>query len=699
VVLAAALTSQAAHTKARLILDHQSVRPGDSLTAGIHLTMDADWHTYWVNSGASGMPTAVEWELPKGIMAGPIQWPIPEKLPEEDLTTYIYRNEVVLLVPLKIDATAPAGKVLLKGNVSWLECKVSCIPGSADVSSELNIGPDRSPSAEQALTAKWREELPKPGVSLSTVAWWDGPVAGDTRPLILQWTASSNAGAPDFYPYASEEFEVQGPTSVLGFDDGKVRIRKLVKRLEGDWPARVNGVVVQAGTGRIGHEVAVDISQSPPADALSRTAGSAAGQPVSLLLIFVYALIGGLILNIMPCVLPVIALKILGFVNQARDDPGRVRKLGLIYTGGVLVSFLALAAMVIAVKAAGHKAGWGMQFGNAQFLVVLIVLVTLVALNLFGLFEVTFGARVMGAAGSLASKHGAAGAFFNGVLATVLATPCTAPFLGAALGFAFAQGPGLIVAIFLTVGLGLALPYLLLSWEPRWLKFLPKPGPWMERLKIAMGFPMLATAIWLFSLIPTHYGDRSWWLGLFLVFLALAAWLFGEFVQRGAARKGLAIALAAAVLLFGYVTIVEGKLRWRSPDRGTGTYAGLAPESAPGGITWQPWSQEAVRAARATGRPVLVDFTAKWCLTCNTVVKPALESQSVRNKLAAVNALAFFGDYTRFPPAITEELNRFGRAGVPLVLVYPKNPSEPPFVLPEALTPGMVVQALEKAAQ
>jgi thiol:disulfide interchange protein DsbD len=409
-----------------------------------------------------------------------------------------------------------------------------------------------------------------------------------------------------------------------------------------------------------------------------------------------YALIGGLILNIMPCVLPVIALKILGFVGQARDNPREVRTLGFIYTAGVLVSFLVLAALVIAVKAAGNKAGWGMQFGNPQFIVALTVLIILVALNLFGVFEVTLSGRVLDATGGLTSKHGRAGAFFNGVLATALATPCTAPFLGVALGFAFAQTAPIIVLMFLTVGMGLALPYLILSWQPAWLKFLPKPGAWMEKFKIAMGFPMLATAVWLFTLTPTFYGGRVWALGFFLVIVAMAAWIFGDFFQRGRKRRGFALAFAIALIVTGYAYAIENQLRWRSPlspDERAGTL-----KESPDGIDWQRWSPKAVADARASGRPVLVDFTADWCLTCQVNKKTSIEISSVRTKLKEINAVALLGDYTRLPADITEELNHFGRAGVPLVLVYPKNAEEPPIVLPEALTPGIVLNALERAA-
>jgi thiol:disulfide interchange protein DsbD len=410
-----------------------------------------------------------------------------------------------------------------------------------------------------------------------------------------------------------------------------------------------------------------------------------------------YAFIGGLILNIMPCVLPVIALKILGFVGEARSEPRRVRKLGLIYALGVLVSFLTLAAIVIGIKAAGHRAGWGMQFGSPIFIVCLTTLVTLVALNLFGVFEVSLSGRTMNAADRLASKHGTTGAFFNGVLATALATPCTAPFLSVALGFAFAQSAPVIVLMFLAVGVGLAAPYVVLSWNPAWLKFLPKPGAWMERFKIAMGFPMLATAVWLFNLAYGDYGKRVLWLGVFLVVVALAAWIFGEFVQRGRARRGLALVIALILLIGGYAYALESQLNWRAPITVADTTGSL--RNSPNGINWQQWTPEAIAQARSAGQPVLVDFTADWCLTCQVNKKTSIEIPSVRSKLKEINATTLLGDYTHFPDTITLELNRYDRAGVPLVLVYPKKPDAEPIVLPEILTPSIVLDALDRAAR
>jgi thiol:disulfide interchange protein len=324
------------------------------------------------------------------------------------------------------------------------------------------------------------------------------------------------------------------------------------------------------------------------------------------------------------------------------------------------------------------------------------VLVTLVALNLFGLFEVTLGGRTMQAAGDLASKEGGTGAFFNGILATALATPCTAPFLAVALGFAFAQPPHIIVLMFLVMGFGLAAPYLLLSWFPQWLKVLPKPGAWMEKFKIAMGFPMLAVSLWLLSLTASHFGSSGpLWVGLFLVVLALAAWIWGQFVQRGSKHRGFAIAIAALLILVGYRIALEKELDWRHPAEVAA--GGLKIQK--GGIPWEAWSTEAVAQARGAGRVVLVDFTADWCVTCQANKKSSIEISSVREKLKQIDAIALIGDYTLKDPRITEELKRFQRAGVPLVLVYPKNPNAEPIILPGILTPGIVLDALEKASR
>ena len=711
----AALTANAAHTQARLILSADTARPGDTIWAGVDMKMEPGWHTYWKNPGEAGMATKIEWQLPPGVTAGEIQWPLPEKLPPAEVTTYGYDNEVVLIVPLKLAAGLKPGPLDLKAKVSWLECKESCLPGSGDVETTLNVGSETKTSGDQQRILSWQHRVPI-RTSLSSFelhfnAWWEKSANGDTRPLIIETPAIKDSfdasQLVDFLPDASDQFEVEGATENVPAGANEIRLRKQVQKFAGDWPKEISGVIVIEGNGRrkgielklpVVDRTLLGMMTGGPgvSTAVSNISQMESGETPTLPLMLLYAFIGGLILNIMPCVLPVIALKILGFINHAQHEPGRVRALGLIYAAGVLVSFLALAVIVIGVKAAGHHAGWGMQFGNPEFIVVLTTLITLVALNLFGVFEVTLGGRTLSAAGQLAAKQGAAGAFFNGLLATALATPCTAPFLAPALGFAFAQSASVIILVFLFVGLGLAAPYVLLSWNPVWLKFLPKPGAWMEKFKIAMGFPMLLTAVWLFNLAEDDYGKNVLWLGVFLVIVAFAAWIFGAFVQRARAGKGVAVVIILILLIGGYSLALENQLHWRMPMPAAGPTGSL--RESPDGIDWQPWSPEAVAQARAAGKPVLVDFTADWCLTCQVNKKIAIEIPSVRQKLKEINAVALVGDYTHFPDSITAELNRFNRAGVPLVLVYPKTADAEPIVLPAILTPGIVLDALDQAA-
>jgi thiol:disulfide interchange protein/DsbC/DsbD-like thiol-disulfide interchange protein len=709
----AALTARAAHTHVQLVLSADTAKPGDTVLVGVDMKMDAGWHTYWKNSGAAGLPTKIEWQLPPGVTAGEIQWPLPEKLPPVEVTTYGYENEVMLIVPLTIATNLPAGPIDLRANVSWLECEQQCVPGNTNVEITLNIGSETKISVDAAMIEAWKSKVPQKNDNWLIQSWWSSTTNGDTRTLIIHGNFQGDIAGLlpnkfDFFPDANDAFEIQASTENISGTKALFCLRKDVKKFSGDWPKEISGVLVTVlgDTPNIlrradlvkGFEIKLSIADKAPADeTISSTTNPPPVLPSqSLWQMLLYAFIGGLILNIMPCVLPVIALKILGFVSEAKSSPRRVRALGGIYAVGVLFSFLVLAAIVIGVKAAGHQAGWGMQFGSPIFIVCLTTLVTLVALNLFGVFEVTLGGRTLDAAGNLASRHGASGAFFNGVLATTLATPCTAPFLAPALGFAFAQSAATIIFIFLFVGLGLAAPYVVLSWNPVWLKFLPKPGAWMEKFKIAMGFPMLATAIWLFNLAYDDYGKNVLWLGIFLVVVAFAAWIFGEFFQRGRKRKKIALATVLILLIGGYAFALEKELDWRTAMPETNATGSL--KESPDGIDWQRWSPEAVATARAAGKPVLVDFTADWCLTCQVNKKTSIEISSVRKKLKDINAVALVGDYTHFPDSITTELNRYNRAGVPLVLVYPKNPDAQPIVLPEVLTPGIVLNALDRAA-
>jgi thiol:disulfide interchange protein DsbD len=498
-------------------------------------------------------------------------------------------------------------------------------------------------------------------------------------------------GKFDFLPDAFKDFEVAGATT----NAGAGKIQKVVKKFSGDWPAKISGVLIES-TGEAAAPLAFAVEVPIVAAAGGSAASVAAPEDAPLWLNLIYALIGGLILNIMPCVLPVISLKIFGFIRQAGESPARLRALGIAYGAGVVISLLVLAAFVIALKGAGKAAGWGVQFQSPTFVIAVIVLVLLVALNLFGLFEVTLSGSAMGAADKLASGEGLGGAFFNGALAVVLATPCTAPILAGALGFAFRQSAPVIVLFFITIGVGLALPYVLLCFAPKLMKFLPKPGAWMEKFKIALGFPVLATALWLYvDVASVHFQGSMFWLGMMLVMIALSAWVFGEFYQRGRKRKGLGLLVAVGLLVGSCGYVLGFELDW-----GNGATTST-PTTVKGskGIAWQAWSPEAVDAARKDGKIVFVDFTAKWCVTCQVNKKTSIEIESVEKRLKELGAVALLGDFTRQDERIGMELQKFNRAGVPLVLVYPKDASQPPMVLPEVLTPGIVLDALAQAAK
>lgn len=684
----------------RLLLDSTEVPAGSTVQAAVELTPPAGWHTYWRNPGDSGQRTKVQWTLPEGVTASELSWPPPQIHQEAGMTTYVYEGRVLLPVRLLVGSGVGSGPLALSARVTWLECDKECVPGKATVTQSLKIGAAHAASPDAPVIESAVAALPRPDPTIALRATWAGPAEGDERFLNLAIPSAAATGFQTFLPYEQSGFELATETGSNASRPGMAAVRIKVTKMGDEWPVGISGLLAYAGGRSV--DVAVPIASG---DAGDPAVASAEGDPVPeasggrpLIWMLGLAFLGGLILNIMPCVLPVIALKILGFVKQSREAPGRVRLLGLVYTAGVLSSFLVLAIVVIGLQGAGRSASWGMQFQNPVFVVAITTLVTLVALNLFGVFEVTLGAGAQETAAGLASRGGTAGAFFNGVFTTVLATPCTAPFLGVALGFAFSQPPLVLILMFLTAGLGLAAPYLLLSIEPTWLRFLPKPGNWMITFKMIMGFPMLATALWLLTLAPDHFGpDGVFWMGMFLLLVAFAAWIYGRSIQLGQGRRGLAWAGIAAALAVGVGVVLEGELHWRSPQVDVGSAS--APATRRGGIDWASWSPAAVEQARRAGHPVLVDFTAKWCLTCKVNKAVAIEIPAVKDQLRTIQAVTLRGDYTREDPAIAAELRRFKRAGVPLVLVYPADPALPPRALPEQLTPGIVLEALDWAVK
>lgn len=704
--LAGRATLSGFNVRWEVMADHTVVASGSTNALALRMQIEPEWHAYWRNpsdSGEIGEAPTVKWTLPPGVSVGEFAWPLPERKYDATLrdTYYVYHGDVWILVPLLISAEVPAGPLDLQGEVKWQECKAdACIQRKTLISTRLNVGTTAPASAETlAGFAAARGKLPRPADFDVSLQWLDRETA-TARRFAVEFAKPS--GNWDFFPYQNPDLSLGDADPSLVKDlGGRIQVIKSATKTGTEWPQTVQGLVVQLdGNGRptAGWETKAQVSSSAPPMAVGASPAPFAGPVPSFWAMLGAAFLGGLILNIMPCVLPVIALKILGFVRQSQESPARVRVLGLAYGAGVLLSFVGLALVVILAQAVKGWASWGMQFQDARFLVVMTTLVTLVALNLFGVFEVHLGSRTMTAASGLAQREGVGGALANGVLATVLATPCTAPFLAPALGYAIPQrSPSIIILFFLMIGLGLAAPYVILCWKPAWLKLLPKPGAWMEKFKMAMGFPMLATAVWLLTLTMSHFGeDGILWIGLFLVLVALAAWIFGEFVQRGAGRRWLAWASFAVVLAIGYGFILEGQLEWRTPSPATATpsAAGKARRSI---LPWEKWSPAAVATAQAAGRPVLVDFTADTCLVCKLNKKIAIEVSAVVAKIRTNNIAVLKADFTKEDPEILEELEKYGRSGVPLVLVFSRHRTNPPQVLAASLTQGMVLEALDKA--
>jgi thiol:disulfide interchange protein DsbD len=670
----AGAASDAPTTQVRLLLSAEAARPGATVWAGIELKMAPGWHTYWRNPGDAGLPTTVTWHLPPGITAGAINWPIPEEsvTPAGDtpLYTYGYGDRVVLLIPITVYPALKPGSAMLIADVAWMECKDTCSRYTATLRARLSVGADDRPTADTDFLEQCRALLPQTNPPARVTARWQNLAPGGPRAVIIDWESASTCA--DFYPFEKQGAEVQGATDILPAPPDHIRLRKVVKKGDGPWPERLTGILVAEDSSQRPVAVEVNLPLQQPA--------AAGFSPATLLLELLVAFLAGLILNVMPCVLPVIALKALGFVNQSRETPGRVRLLGWAYGAGVLVSFLLLAILAIVTQQTGGEAGWGDALRHPHFRLALTALMTLIALNLFGLFEVNLRAGVLGPVSDLASRGGFGGAFCNGVLATVLATPCTAPFLAGALAFALTQTPAVTLLVFLAIGAGLAFPFVLVCASPRLFKALPKPGVWMEKFKIAMGFPMLATALWLAYGSTQNQADMLL-LEFSLAMLALAAWIYGQFVQRGTRRKRLAAALCLLLLAAGFAFLPP-------PPRKTGV------------VDWQVWSPQAVEQARKDGHPVLVDFTAKTCLNCIVNKASSLEIRRTRAKLSEIGAVSFVADFTDQDPVIAHELARWrGSAGVPLVLVYPKDLSREPQVLPPILTPSIVLAALDQAVK
>ncbi len=679
------------HVAVDLIADSSFAVPGKTLTVAVREHMEPGWHTYWVNPGDSGEPTSVEWTLPDGVSAGPLLWPLPHTIAVGPLVEYGYDDQILLLSEINVPRQA-SGVVTLDAKVSYLVCRDICVPEEAHVQLALPVASESAPSAFAGQIWNARSALPQP--LPGTASYSANPAKGALR-LTVSAQPDLFQGVTDarFFPLtwgpvsnpAAQPRTISGGDLILDLQQGDTK----------ETPAKLEGLLVLTkGSARTGYTIsAVRGPDSASAGGLfdhtgaagqvnsgSQTAASK-GVSGSAGLAVLFAFLGGIILNLMPCVFPVLALKALGFAKAA--DGGH-RQQGIAYLGGVLASFAALAAVIATLRGGSEALGWGFQFQSPAFVLALALLFFFMGLSLSGV--VSFGGGLMSAGDSLSRKPGNKGYFFTGVLAAIAATPCTAPFMGAAIGYAMTQPSYILAGVMLGLGLGFATPVVALSFSPAMQKILPKPGTWMETLKQVLAFPLYATAAWLVWVLSIQTGsDGVMAAALAMVGIGFAAWLAGK-----TAASHLAVKLAAPVL--GTLALAAGlslAVTARTENAASGVESSVLKE--------EPFTQARLDALKVQGRPVFVNLTAAWCITCKVNERLALKSSEVAQAFLDNGITYLKGDWTKANPEITALLEHFGRAGVPLYLFYPGHGAEP-HVLPQILTAGTVLDEIKTQA-
>lgn len=677
-VSAHAAPVQTDEVEAELIAENTSFKPGEfDNWIALRLRPEPGWHVYWQNPGDSGIPTKLEWSLPEGATAGPIEWPYPHPHALGELTNYGYGEETLHLVPVRVLA---GDSVRLAAKAKWLVCKDICIPGEADLELTVPVS-DATPAPDpnwRAAFARSREQLPR------ATPEWEGrfSIAEGDFSLGIQGVQFPARARIEFFPIANDLVAHASAQRVAIDPSNGLRLSQKISTYFVEPPVPMSGVlVVHEGDAVKAYRVDAQPGEVPAVpEAQMRAApadGARGGESVGasgLTVMLLFALLGGLILNLMPCVFPVLAMKAMSVMQAGGETAAMNRRHALAYTAGVVLSFIAVAALLMGLRAGGKALGWGFQLQSPGFVFALSAVIFAMGLSLSGLAH--FGSSWMGAGQRLAARPGLTGSFFTGVLAVIVASPCTAPFMAPALGFALAQPAALALLVFAALGLGLALPFLLLGFLPRLAALLPRPGAWMETFKQLMAFPMYLTAVWLLWVLGGLTSRDGMALALFgLVLVALAMWLWGR--SRGGMGQGLAIVvLVAAASLSLHPTLRE-----------------TGPASASSVSTWERYSDARFDQLRAEGRSVFVDFTADWCLTCKLNERGALRSAQVRDSFRRHDVALLVGDWTRADPAITAVLDRYGRSGVPLYLA--SRDGAEPIVLPQVLTPGVVSAAFE----
>lgn len=684
--------AQTDHVVAELVSELAAIRPGETFDVALRLRMDPHWHVYWTNPGDTGMAPTVEWELPEGFEIGPLRFPYPSLIPTPPYRSYGYEGEVLLLARVAAPETLePGASIAIKAAADWLVCEDVCIPGSAKLGLNLPVlppggAPPTGPSADAFADARARLPVePEDGRmgyelladSIVATLQWEGFVGAELEEpyFFFEQEAATDSAAQPTFDLAGDTLRVAIPKSPY-FDES-------VETFSGVLYSK-SGFAAAGGA----NAIRFDTAKGAPAGIALEGAAALAPEPeIGFALALFYAFVGGLILNLMPCVFPVLSIKALGFVQQSGDARSKPLHHGLVFAAGVLISFWILAGALIALNAAGQNLGWGFQLQEPGFIVGLLVVMFLFGLSLSGVFEI--GTSAISLAGKVKSG-GYAGSFFSGILATAVATPCTAPFMGVALGVALAMPAAQSLTVFTFLGLGMALPYVVLSANPRLIKKLPRPGAWMETFKQAMAFPMFATCVWLIWVLGAHVGNDGLLKVLFgLVALAIGAWVYGRWTQphrRALARRG-AIATGVAFAALGI---------WLMLPRAS---AEIAETEETSDIAWQKFSPALVAQLQADDKPYFIDFTADWCLTCKANEARALSPSRVVDRIRESGVAMIKADWTKRDADITQALSSYGRSGVPLYIFDPGGPGARPEVLPQLLSPDLVLEKLAQAAR
>jgi thiol:disulfide interchange protein DsbD len=658
---------------ARLVLELAATAPGATLWVDLHLDIAPGWHTYWRNPGDSGLPTEIAWTLPPGFSAGDIVWPVPERFVVEGLGNYGYRDTVDLLIPIAVGQDVKPGEAArLEAAASWLVCSDICIPGEAKLALALPVAAKPAPPdpAATELFAAARSHLPKPAAFEARFA-----VTKDQLRLMLPDAAFSGIEQPSavFFPFDANVVDAAAEPKLQRRGDAFELLLQRATTPAAIVPKSLDGLLVLHG-GK-GGEQAVSLRATPAA--LPATESSA---EIAWWQALLFALLGGIVLNLMPCVFPVLSLKLVGL---AGIGDRAAHHHAAAYAAGVILSFAALGGALLMLRAGGSAVGWGFQLQSPVVVGLLAYLLFAMGLSLSGVADFGFG--LAGVGGRFAGREGIGGAFATGILATIVATPCTAPFMGAALGFALLAPAPLALAIFVALGIGLALPLTIATLIPGLARLLPRPGRWMVLLKQLLAFPLYGTVAWLVWVLIQEVGPEGALMALFgLVLVGFAVWVYGTTRLAGPAMRRAGTVLAAAGTAAALLLAL------------TATPSSARPEQTASrdGLRYERFSPSRLDALTAERHPVFVNLTAAWCITCLVNERATLDTAAVRQAFAEHQIVALKGDWTRQDPEITAWLQKFGRSGVPLYLLYDR--SGTPNVLPQILTRSEMLDAIGK---